>query len=352
MSRHVLGILFAAGITCVTIFLLAEWQREPLPLPKSVDKHIVSTVDAELQRLAEKKILAKIKDMKKRGQLSKDAEVAFICLDNETGDVLAYLGGNSVNAEKNMDFLLAKNRDTGSVIKPIFYVIALDTGAISATDVFMDEPMKFLSLDGRNETYSFDNYRNSYQNKALTIEESIADSSNVCMLQAYHRTDRQKLAGKMDALGMPLEDGKYNVNLLPVSWSPNLIEIASAYTTLANGGVRSSPRLTIDQPLRKTQVFSAESCSVALRGMRQVLTAGTGAKAAKDLASVARAKTGSSYDSLALLQTRKITMVIRVGTRNSVKDLKKTGGALALPLLADYTRELRRVRAELVPVWE
>lgn len=352
MTKHILGILFAAGIACITIFLLAEWQRESIPLPKSVDKIVVSTVDGQLQRLAEEKILGKVKDMKKRGQLPKDAEVAFICLDNETGDVLAYLGGNSLTAEKNSDFLLAKNRDTGSVLKPIFYIVALDTEAISATDTFMDEPMVFPKLDGRNGNYSFDNYKNTYQNSALTIEECIAYSSNVCMLQAYHRINQQKLADKMNALGMPLEAGKFNINLLPVSWSPNLLEIASAYTALANGGFRSSPRLTLDQPMRKTQAFSAESCNVALRGMQKVLTDGTGKNAAKDLANVARAKTGSSYDSLAVLQTRKITMVIRVGSRASVKDLKKAGGSLALPLLAGYIREIQRVRPEMAPVWE
>lgn len=351
MTKHILGILFAAGIACITIFLVAEWQRESIPLPKSIDKIVVSTIDGQLQMLAEEKILAKVKDMKKRGQLPKDTEVAFICLDNETGDILAYLGGNSLTSEKNSDFLLAKNRDTGSVLKPIFYVIALDTGAISVADTFMDKPTTFHKLDAHNGTYDFDNYKNIYKNRALTIEEGIAYSSNVCMLQAYHRINSQNLAEKLNDLGMPLEVGKYNINLLPVSWNPNLIEIASAYTTLANGGFRSSPRLTVDQPLRHTQVFSAESCNVVLRGMQKVLTDGTGKKAAKDLANVARAKTGSSYDSLAVLQTRKLTMVIRIGNRSSVKDLKRTGGSLALPILAKYTRELRRSRPELVPDW-
>jgi penicillin-binding protein 1C len=352
MIKHLLGILYVSGFICIAIFIIGEWHRSPISLPPNTEKIVTSTVDRQMQRLAEDRILAKVGKMKKSGQLPKDADLSFVCVHNKTGDVLAYLGGNSLNNDKNVDFVLVKTRDTGSILKPIFYGIALDTGAISPLDTFWDAPMKFSRLDGVSGTYSFDNFRNSYRNQALSIEDGIAYSSNVCMLQAYHRINQQKLSEKLNLLGMPLEVGEYNLNLLPVSWYPNLFEIASAYTTLANGGSRSSPRLIVNDPIRKTQVFSGESCNVVLRGMQKVLTDGTGKNAASDLAKVARAKTGSSYDSLAILQTREITMVIRVGNRSSVTDLRKAGGSLALPLLADYLRELRRSRAELVPDWE
>lgn len=336
-------------IASVTAFILHTRLKESaIQLPIGQAKKITLTLDRELQEKAEKILISKIERMKKDGHLPKTVDLAFVCLDNQTGAVLAYIPALPPEV---YDFALSDKRDTGSVFKPLFYAIAIDTDAISPSDTFMDSPTRFPRLDGKGGTYTFKNFGDIYENRLMTVEEAIADSKNVVMLKVYHRTDRQMLSQKLNALGVPLESRKTDINLLPVSWTLNLVEVASAFTTLAGDGWRTSPRFVAEQPVKRTPVFSPETCRLVLRGMQRSLTDGTGV-AAKDLSNVARAKTGSSYDSIAVLQTRKVTLVLRVGNRDSNKDIKKTGGKLALPLLAEYLREIIRARPELAPVWE
>ncbi|MCA1626164.1 MAG: hypothetical protein LC778_20705, partial [Acidobacteria bacterium] len=135
-----------------------------------------------------------------------------------------------------------------------------------------------------------------------------------------------------------------------------------AFTSLLNGGYRVAPRFIAaitthkdgrveEIPVRRNRVFNAAACELVLEGMRACLTRGTGMRAAADLSNVARAKTGSSQDSLAVLMTRELTMLLWVGRRNSNRDLRIIGGEMALPLLAELLRDMRRERPNLTPFW-
>lgn len=350
MRKLFFRIGLAGFVFVLSVTLANSWRRKPITLPTSERKVIQTTLDPRLQQLTETTLVAAIAKRRATGRLPKSAQLSFVCIDNTNGDILAYVGGDVTQPNTRLDFALIETRDTGSVLKPIFFAIAIESGAVTIDETFSDVHREFPRLDGSGASYTFENYRGSYTGKSLTIEEAIAVSSNSAMLQAYHKTSRQSIERLLGLLGMPLEEGKFNINLLPVSWSPNLVEIASAYSTLANDGVRRSPRLTVSDPVRTTPVFSPQTSQVVLEGMRRVLTDGTGTKA-KDLARVARAKTGSSYDSLAVLMTRRITVVIRIGSRDSNKDLRKSGGGLALPLAADFIRAARRIDSAYAPDW-
>lgn len=321
-------------------------------------REVTLAVDPIIQTLAERYIRDVVRQRARRNQLPRDADIGFVCLHNSTGNVLGYTPTSQEHSE--VDNCRTRTRDVGSIPKPLFYAFGLDSGAISPADTFVDEPTTFSRLDHSGE-YSAQNYGGNYTHQPLTIVDAIAFSSNVAMLKAYHRFDQRLLRRQLQALDLPVDGA--NVNLMALGrWTPPLLNLASAFTALPNGGSRVAPRFiatitthkdrnVTEIPVRRNRVFNAAACELVLEGMRSCLTRGTGRRAASDLSNVARAKTGSSQDSLAALMTRELTMLLWVGRRNSNRDLRITGGALALPLLGTLLRNLMRERPELAPAW-
>lgn len=322
------------------------------------EKVIVLTIDPTLQELAEQHLRDVVRGRVQRNQLPRDTDIGFVCLENATGNVLGYIPTSQERSE--VDNCRTRTRDVGSIVKPLLYAFGLDSGAISPDNTFSDEPSVFRRID-RAGTYSAQNYGGRYTHEELTIVDAIALSSNVAMLKAYHRFDQRLLRRQLQAMDLPVDGA--NINLMALGrWTPPLLNLASAFTALPNGGEQAAPRfiasttaqrdgVTVQTPVRRRRVFGASACETVLEGMRACLTRGTGARAAADLSDVARAKTGSSQDSLAVLQTRELTMLLWIGRRDSNRDLRMSGGSLALPLLAELLRNIRRVRPELAPVW-
>ncbi len=313
------------------------------------------TADDQLQEISRREIALPLRD--RLAKRFPDVDMAFVCVRNATGDVLAYIPTFRDNSE--FDNCRIETRDIGSTAKPIAYAIALQTGVVSSGDTFLDERMEFPRLDGPG-TYSPHNFGDSYTHRNLTLVEALAKSSNSVATQVYHRIDQQRLRDYVKALNLPLT---YNVNLMQLGrWAVSLLSLASAFTAFPNGGYAAQPRFISakvypdghreDIPVRKTsKLFREDVCALVSEGMKMCLTNGTGAFAASDLSDRARGKTGSSQDALSVLQSREITAVIWIGNQKSNEDLKMTGGRIAMPYLARFFRALKRERPELVPPW-
>lgn len=353
--RTFISSLAAASLVSLSI---ANRRDESELQTMTSAREVTLTVDPIIQALAERYVRDVVRQSVRRNQLPRDADIGFVCLHNSTGNVLGYIPTSQERSE--VDNCRTRTRDVGSIPKPLFYAFGLDSGAISLADTFVDEPTTFSRLDHSGE-YTAQNYGGNYTHEPLTIIDSIALSSNVAMLKAYHRFDQRLLRRQLQALDLPVDGA--NVNLMALGrWTPPLLNLASAFTSLPNGGYRVAPRFittitthkdghVTEIPVRRNRVFNAAACELVLEGMRACLTRGTGMRAAADLSNVARAKTGSSQDSLAALMTRELTMLLWIGRRNSNRDLRITGGALALPLLGTLLRNLIRERPELAPTW-
>jgi len=323
---------------------------------RSPQSEIVLWLDEKIQGIAQRKIVEPLKATIINRRLPTGTDLAFVCLANETGDVLSYIPSRDETlGYDNCRFAM---RDIASTVKLFVYAVALQSGAISADETFMDAPMEFRRLDGRG-TYRADNYGSRYTMRALSIEEAIAISSNVIALQVYHRIKQDVLRAHLAALDLPT---KYNPNFLPLGiYAIPPLVLASRTTLFARGGSYVLPRFinetrTTDnqktqEPVRASQqIFRPDVCEVVSRAMQRCVASGTGAAAA-DLALRVRAKTGSSSDALCVMESRATTCALWIGDRSSNTDLRMSGGRLAAPLLADFYRELLKERAELIPIW-
>lgn len=169
---------------------------------------------------------------------------ALLVLDNATGDILAWVGSKDYLDEVEggqVDGVTAL-RQPGSAVKPFLYELAFE-GDVRPGDKIEDTP---LYTAGR---YAPRNYDNTFHGR-VSLREALANSYNIPavrliekvgidpFLKRLRATGLQSLIGTADHYGLGLALGNAEVTLL---------ELTSAYSILARGGVWKPTRsLSID----------------------------------------------------------------------------------------------------------
>ncbi len=166
---------------------------------------------------------------------------ALVCLDAETGDVRALVGGRRFDDGANNGYFnraVQAERQAGSTMKPFFYAAAMEAGLTPWTTVH-DRPIRF------GDGYAPENFENRHFG-ATTLQTALEHSRNVptiLMVQEVGlRRARQYVRRFQRTSGDPWS--------LPNEWSVVLgttevtpLELAAGYQPLANGGIARGPRL-------------------------------------------------------------------------------------------------------------
>jgi membrane peptidoglycan carboxypeptidase len=217
--------------------------------------------------------------------------------------------------------------------------------------------MSFPCPECQGHEYSPGNYGGRYANAPLTLTEALARSSNMVMMQVVRRMNLLSVLPVIAALGLPAPT---NFNTMALGWDMSPLALCTAMTALPNGGAAVRPRYVVRRvtggrteevpPVRTRQMLDLSVCNFVIEAMRACLTRGTG-RVASDLSSYMAGKTGSSDSAWAVLCGPRLTAALWIGRRDTNHDIGYTGGALAMPLLADAMRRLRRSRTDLFPAW-
>ncbi len=161
---------------------------------------------------------------------------AAVCIDNETGRVLAVVGGREANQESfGLNRAYQSFRQPGSAIKPVLvYGPALGKGY--TPDSILDDS----AMTGENKVRNTDGYEGR-----ITLRRAVAKSSNVATYRLYEELKPKKCLSyleKMNFRGLDENDYKYNTTCLGgFTKGVTPIEMASAYAALANDGVFRNP---------------------------------------------------------------------------------------------------------------
>ncbi len=216
---------------------------------------IRSTLDLELQNRVQGIVGSTLGGIAPTG--------AVVVIDNETGGVLAMVGGSDF---QNSPFNLATNghRQPGSAFKPFTLVTALQQGR-STGEVFTSAPqqipfqVKVPKKNGNgtevlNDVFRVNNYNDSYLGSA-SIATGTTYSDNSVYSQLGTQVGVENVAGTAKAMGIETDlasDFDYSLNDGP--WHPynpaiilgglqtgvTPLEMAHAYSTLAADGRRLS----------------------------------------------------------------------------------------------------------------
>lgn len=166
-----------------------------------------------------------------------DPDVAIVTIEPKTGHVLAMVGGRDFRTDQ-FNLAVQGKRQPGSAFKPFVLVTALEKGA--RPDEIMDaRPYSVRVKDG---VWKVDNYENASTAPSVSLRAATAWSVNAVYARLIMRVGPQAVVDTAKKMGItsPLDpDPAIALGGLKYGVSP--LEMASAYATLANGGLRIAP---------------------------------------------------------------------------------------------------------------
>jgi penicillin-binding protein 1A len=165
-------------------------------------------------------------------------EAGFVALDPRDGAVRAWVGARDFALDR-YDHVQQARRQPGSTFKPFVYGAALEAG-VDAARQFQDRPVA-IRIDGGGVWRPGD--AGGATGRMLTLEEALAQSRNTVTAQLVAEIGARRVAQFAQRMGVresPLDA----VPSLALGTSPvTLLEMVSAYATIAAQGERRAPRL-------------------------------------------------------------------------------------------------------------
>ncbi|HZB05825.1 MAG TPA: transglycosylase domain-containing protein [Thermoleophilaceae bacterium] len=302
-----------------------------------------TTIDPELQQAAESAIVGRLAGV--------GPDASLVAIKNDTGEVRAMVGGSDFNARP---FNLATNghRQPGSAFKPFILVRALEDG-IDPNSVWASQP-KELPFEGEKgpELFKVSNYEDSYLGSA-SLWSATATSDNSVFAELGMEVKPKRVARLAQRMGIRTELSTNPAMLLGgLTEGVTPLEMAYAYSTIANDGVRVSGSLApnetgpvaiqsveerngkvVENDTRKERVFPGQVGQVAKDMLSLVVTSGTG-KAAQVGDEFIWGKTGTTEnygDAWFVGGNDDITVAIWVGYADKVQPMEyeHAGGPVA-----------------------
>lgn len=291
-------------------------------------------------------------------------EGVFVAVDPSTGHLLSLVGGRSY-AESNYNRALLMKRHIGSLIKPFVYLSALmydqnpDGTPVNAISKFEDKPFTY---EYDKKTWSPKNYEDEFEG-TVTLRYALARSLNTVAAQVAVATGLDKLVDVSQKAGLANELEAFpSLSLGAVGVPP--VDVARAYTTLANFGVRKELTAVLAisgddghtvakyQP-REDRVLPPEETANLVQILTSVFELGTAHPArTAGFNWPASGKTGTTNefrDAWFAGFTRRIVGVSWIGfdrdsdvVRKHRKALKLTGAVAALPVWTDFMIRVHR----------
>ena len=281
-------------------------------------------------------------------------QVALVALDPHTGEVLALVGGRNYGFSQ-LNHAIAK-RPTGSIFKPFVYAAAMNSAltaqgtdpVFTQVSLIDDSPTTF-DFDGK--TYDPRNYKNEYHGQ-VTARYALQMSLNNATVKMAEMVGYDKVADLARNAGIASVKATPAAALGAYDASP--IEMAGAYTVLANSGLRVDPLLihsiraangdvVEDFQNDKRPVLDPRVAAVVTNMMQNVIDHGTGFTVrARGFTAPAAGKTGTSHDAWFAGYTSNLLCIVWVGY-DDYSDLKLAGGSTAGPIWAEFMKRAVRL---------
>jgi penicillin-binding protein 1C len=236
---------------------LVDMVLATLPEDLPPGSRIATTVDMEMQELCERVIRDRLSRLKEQNV----KHAAAVVIENATGRVLALVGSpDYAGADGGQVNGATARRSPGSALKPFTYLLALQ-GGMSPGEVIPDLPVEFMTPTG---IYRPENY-NHRAAGPVSLRQALANSLNLsavrllqqhggaaALVEALERAGIHTLTKPADDYGLGLTIGGGEVTLL---------ELTSAYSTLARLGIHRPAVLRTDAPDAGGQrVFDPAAC--------------------------------------------------------------------------------------------
>ena len=187
---------------------------------------VYTTLDVKAQEALEKAVTNNMTE-------ESNLQVAGMMMNPNNGGVLAMIGGTDYSKSQFNRAISAK-RQVGSTMKPILYYSALENG-FTAASCFTSEKTTFNFSN--HQTYTPNNYNDTYANGSITMGAAISYSDNIYAVKTHLFLGENNLINTSKRLGI-----ESNLQAIPSlalgTGEISMIEMVEAYSTFANMGYK------------------------------------------------------------------------------------------------------------------
>ena len=276
--------------------------------------HIYTTIDVDIQAQVDKIYtdLTEIPETRSGQQL----QSAIVVIDNTTGDIVALAGG--VGEKTGFDEwnrAVDAKLQSGSAIKPLsIYAPGFEQGTLSPATVIPDVPLTYTNgAWPRNDNFSYGYSSTIYSAVTRSVNAVAAHSLERIGINYGYDFAKNKFGLSslvdeyIDENGTIHSDNAYAPLAMGAqTWGVHVRDMAGAYATFANNGVRREERtftkvydsagnLVIDNTQEKEQILSQKSVNYMNYCLVNATARGTGTQADFSGHTVA-GKTGSTSE--------------------------------------------------------
>lgn len=198
---------------------------------------VITTLDAEYQKLAEKAIADHIEQNRSRWNAG---NAALVSLDTKTGEILAMVGSadfqdDDIDGQVNVAL---RPRQPGSSFKPLAYVTAFAKGFTPDTVLF-DVETTFKTDSGDYTPHNYD----GKEHGPVTMRQALAGSLNIPAVKTLYLAGVDRVLDFAEQLGYSTfrDRSRFGLSLVLGGGEVKLLEHTAAYATFAREGISHSP---------------------------------------------------------------------------------------------------------------
>jgi len=244
---------------------------------------VFSTLSPMIQARAERELADGLGRLEAERALPEGSlEGAVLVTRPQSAELLAVVGGRRAGFD-GFNRALDAHRPIGSLIKPVVYLAALESGEFSMASSIEDTPIEVALEGGRS--WSPENYSGEAHGK-VSLLRALTESFNMATVRLGMQIGADRVAELLARLGLDTAPSPYPSLLLgALDLTP--LEVTQIYNSLANGGFRAPLRAVsavLDaggQPLRSYPLEVSEASEPAAvfqlnQALVQVVERGTG----------------------------------------------------------------------------
>ena len=210
---------------------------------------ITTTLDLPLQRRLETRLTERVKQLKGKGVHN----AAGVLLHNPTMQVRAYVGSHDLHDAEHGGWNdgVTMRRSPGSTLKPFIYALAFDQGLATPRGRLFDLPLHLHGYHPRN-------FNKRYYG-VVSAEEALQYSLNIPAIELNTLLGEQSLYELLQASGIRSvrqRKSHYGAAIAIGGASIRLLELATLYAMLANGGILREPQFDATPPPPGTRLLS------------------------------------------------------------------------------------------------
>lgn len=299
------------GIGCIS------YIQELIKKNEITDSNVQTTIDKDLQIKIEQMV----------DGLKEPLQASAVVIDNETGKVIAIVGGKSTGDIVSLNRAYQSPRQTGSSIKPLLdYGVIFDTYAIDTTFEVVDKGGKGMPKNSSGGHIG-----------RCTIKKAATKSINTVAYRLYcYLVDDGVVPLKyLEQMGFThLTETDYSAKAVSIggfTYGATVLEMASGYATLANAGLYREPTALVDVTPEPVPVYSAIAAYWTTDLLSDVAKSGTARRLKVNVPiSCKTGTTNNNKDAWLCGYTRDYTIAVWCGAdnRNEIYSVKSSGEVL------------------------